>query len=348
MLKNNGASEFDDIISYCMIIIRGNKKMNKNKIEISIIIPAYNEEENIPLLYAQLKESLLRLNKICEIIFVDDGSVDKTFFVLSEIAKTDEQVKVIQFTRNFGQTAAVQAGIDEAQGSIIVLMDSDLQNDSSDIIRLINKLNEGYDIVSGWRKKRKDSLFTRKIPSWIANRLISLITGTHLHDYGCTLKAYQSVFIKDVKLYGEMHRFIPAYASWQGAKIGEIIVNHRARKYGVSKYKLARTFKVILDLITIKFLGSYLSKPIYIFGGIGMLLTVLGIGVGIITLIQKYFYGIWVHKNPLLLLAVFLFIIGTQFIMLGLLAEIIIRTYYAAKERKPYFIKEKINFKKKD
>lgn len=316
--------------------------------EVSVIIPVYNEEENISRLVTELLEVLNSLNKKFEIIFIDDGSSDSSFSRLSVFAAQHPFIKLIRFTRNFGQTAALAAGISQAGGDILILSDADLQNNPQDIPNLLTKLAEGYDVVSGWRKNRQDPFFKRRLPSQIANKVISWITGVHLHDYGCTLKAYRSEFLKNIKLYGEMHRFLPAYLAWLGAKIAEIEVRHRPRQWGKSKYGLERTFKIILDLMTVKFFGSFLSKPIYPFGGLGVILMGGGIVCGVITLIEKYAFGIWAHRNPLLLLAIFLFIVGLQFIMLGLLAEILIRTYYEAKGQPPYQIKETVNIKNTD
>lgn len=310
--------------------------------DLSIILPVYNEEENIQNLYAKIINALTKLDKSYEIIYVDDGSSDKSFEILAEIAKVNKRIKVIQFRKNFGQTAAISAGIEHSQGDILIPMDADLQNDPEDIHRLLEKIDEGYDVVSGWRKNRHDKLITRKIPSILANKLISWMTGVHLHDYGCTLKAYKREVIKDIKLYGEMHRFIPVYASWTGGKITEIVVTHHPRLHGKTKYGLSRTLKVILDLFTVKFFGSYATKPIYAFGGFGALLCLTGTIVGAVTLFQKYLYGTWVHKNPLLLLAVFLGILGMQLIMMGLLAEIIIRTYYESQNKPIYLVKKVI------
>lgn len=312
-------------------------------VDLSIILPVYNEEKSIPELHSKIINALSKLDKSYEIIYVDDGSSDATFEILSEISKTDEKVKVIQFRRNFGQTAAIAAGIKYSQGNILIPMDADLQNDPADIPKLLEKIDEGYDVVSGWRKKRKDKLITRRLPSFLANKLISWVTGVKLHDYGCTLKAYRREVVENINLYGEMHRFIPVYASWCGGKITEIVVTHHPRIYGKTKYGLSRTLKVILDLFTIKFFGSYSTKPIYVFGGFGILSCLCGIIVGAITLFQKYTYGVWIHKNPLLLLAVFLAIIGMQFIMMGLLAEIIIRTYHESQAKPIYLVKRLIN-----
>jgi len=311
--------------------------------DLSVILPVYNEEGNIQQLHDKIINALSKLDKSYEIIYIDDGSSDRSFDILSEIAKKDDKVKVIQFRRNFGQTAAIAAGIEHSQGDILIPMDADLQNDPEDIPKLLEKIEEGYDVVSGWRKNRKDRLITRKIPSILANKLISWVTGVHLHDYGCTLKAYKKDIIKDVKLYGEMHRFIPVYASWAGAKITEIEVRHHPRIYGKPKYGLIRIIKVLLDLFTVKFLAVYSTKPLYLFGGFGSGLCVSGVIFGAITLLQKYIEGVKAHRNPLLLLAVFLFILGVQLIMMGLLAELIIRTYHESQNKPVYLIKKTIN-----
>jgi len=306
--------------------------------KISIVVPVFNEEESIEALYPKLKESL---NKEDEIIFIDDGSTDRSFEVLRDIAK-DRTVKVIRLKRNFGQTAALAAGFSEAKGDIIIPMDADLQNDPKDIPGLLEKIGEGFDVVSGWRKKRKDSFFTRRLPSLLANRLISWITGIHLHDYGCTLKAYRKDILRDIKLYGEMHRFLPALCAISGAKIAEIEVSHHPRRYGRSKYGLFRTFKVFLDLLTVKFIGTYLTKPIYIFGGMGIFLNLFGLFLSVFVVIRRYlFSGEWI--SPMILLSFLCIILGFQFISLGLLAEIVIRIYYSAKNQPSYFIKERIN-----
>jgi len=312
-------------------------------IDLSIILPVYNEEENIHELHLEITNVMTKLGKSYEIIYVDDGSSDRSFEMIAEIAKIDEKVKVIQLRRNFGQTAAIAAGIEHSQGDILIPMDADLQNAPEDIPKLLEKIDEGYDVVSGWRRNRQDKLITRRIPSILANKLISWVTGVHLHDYGCTLKAYRKDIIKDIKLYGEMHRFIPVYTFWAGGKITEVIVTHHPRRYGKTKYGLSRTLKVILDLLTVKFFGSYATKPIYAFGGFGALLCLTGVIIAAVTIFQKYAYNVWVHKNPLLLLAVFLGILGVQLIMIGLLAEIIIRTYYESQAKPIYLVKKLIN-----
>lgn len=318
--------------------------MTVNAICYSVIVPVLNEEESLMQLCNELVNTMNILSKPYEIIFVDDGSRDGSFNILSKIANENGAVKVISLNRNYGQTAAIMAGIEHSKGKIIITMDADLQNNSIDIPRLIEKMEEGYDVVSGWRKRRKDPILTRRIPSMIANKIVSKVSRVHLHDFGCTLKAYKREFLKDVNLYGEMHRFIPIFVSWQGGRLAEIEVTHRERKYGRSKYGLSRTFKILLDLITIKFFGGYITKPIYFFGGSGFIFLLLGILFGIICLTQKVIWGFWIHKNPLILLAVFLFIVGVQMIFVGVLAELLIRMYHEFQNKSIYKTKEKVNF----
>lgn len=313
--------------------------------KLSIIVPVYNEEQNIEELYKELKVILGGLSINYEIITINDGSKDGSGQVLKKIATIDSNFKVIGFRKNFGQTAAISAGIDYANGEVLILMDSDLQNDPTDIPRFLKEIGRGYDVVSGWRKNRKDKFLTRKIPSWLANKLISFITKVNLHDYGCTMKAYKSEAIKDVRLYGEMHRFIPAYTSWHGAKIQEIIVNHRPRKYGKTKYGISRTFRVILDLLTVKFLTDYSTKPMHFFGRIGFWLFSFGFISGALALFLRFFKGITLIQTPLPLLTVLFVVVGVQFILMGLLAEILIRIYYESPKKPVYLIKKKINFK---
>jgi len=312
---------------------------------LSIIIPIYNEEKSILRLYQKLKKVLSNLNMQYEIIAVNDGSTDDSYKVLKEISQNDSNFKVIDFRKNFGQTAAISAGIDISKGEIIIPIDADLENKPEDIPNLLNKLNEGYDIVSGWRKDRwKESFFTRRLTSYIANWLISKIVGLKLHDYGCTMKAYKRDIIKDIKFYGDMHRFIPAYAMWYGAKITEIPVNYEPRQYGESKYGIARTFRVLLDILTVKFLTDYLNRPMHFFGRIGFWLFLFSFLSGFLALCLKLFFGTSLILTPLPLLTVFLIIIGIQFILMGLLAEILIRTYYESQNKSTYSIKNKINF----
>jgi len=312
--------------------------------KLSIIIPIYNEEKSIGYLHKELKQVLENLSLEYEIIAINDGSTDKSNQILKEIAKVDKGFKVISFKRNLGQTAAMSAGIDMSQGDILIPLDADLQNNPVDIPQFLEKINQGFDVVSGWRVNRQDKLWTRKIPSWMANYLISLITGVKLHDYGCTMKAYRKEVIKDIRLYGEMHRFMPAYTVWYGAKICEIPVNHRPRKYGQTKYSIFKIFRVILDLLTVKFLIDYSTKPMHFFGKIGYWLLVLSGLSGCYTLYLKIFKGIYFITTPLPLLTVFLILVGLQFILMGLLAEILTRTHYESQKKPIYLIKEKINF----
>ncbi len=310
---------------------------------ISVVIPAYNEEENIPILYEKLKKVLDNLGEDYEIIFVDDGSTDRTYEILKEIAQKDKKVKVIRFRRNFGQTAAMYAGFEHAKGDVIITMDADLQNDPEDIPRLLEKMKEGYDIVSGWRKDRKDPFFSRKLPSMIANWIISKVTGVHLHDYGCTLKAYRADIAKQYRLYGDMHRFLPALAKRFGAKITEIPVNHHPRLYGKSKYGIGRTIRVILDIFLVKFLNEYITRPLYVFGGIGLTLFGIGFLIELYLTVLKLFFGQDIGHRPLLILGVLLILSGIQLVSTGIIAELIVRTYYESKGEKPYIIQEKIN-----
>lgn len=310
----------------------------KNKVDYSIVIPVFNEKKSIKLLYSQLKKVLDKFTNSYEIIFIDDGSTDGSSLILENIHRQDKKIKIIRFRRNFGQTSALSAGFDYAQGELIITMDGDLQNDPRDIPRMLVKMAKGYDLVSGWRKKRNDPFLAKKVPSWLANHFISYFTGVSLHDYGCTLKIYKKDVVKNLHLYGEMHRFIPALASWRGASIAEVPVRHFPRRYGCSKYGLSRTIKVILDLVTVKFLISYQSKPIYVFGTVGVFLLFAGSLAAIVTLIEKFFSGVWVHRNPMALLMALFFITGIQFIMMGLLAEITIRTYHESQNKPTYFI----------
>ncbi len=323
------------------------KKKNGPGNTISIVLPVYNEEENVTLQYKNITENLDTTQLKYEIIFVDDGSSDRSVEILTEIAKKDRRVKIVQFRRNFGQTAAMAAGIDHSSGEIIIFMDSDLQNDAGDITRMVDKINEGYDVVSGWRKDRKDKLISRKIPSKIANWLISRVSGVPLHDLGCSLKAYRGEVLRQVKLYGEMHRFIPVHASWVGARIAELPVMHHARQFGKSKYGIKRTFKVILDLITVKFMGSFSTKPIYVFGGAGMVLFGLSILSGGSVIVMKFTHNLSMNRNPLLIFTVLLILMSFMFIMLGILAEILIRIYHESQAKTPYTVKTLVNISKK-
>lgn len=308
--------------------------------EMSVVIPVFNEERSITPLYHQILTSMERLGASFEIIFVDDGSTDNTFRILEDLHKKDNRLKVLRFRKNFGQTAALSAGFDYSKGDIIITLDGDLQNDPEDIPLLVDKLREGYDIVSGWRYKRKDPFLSRRLPSMIANKLISLITNVKLHDYGCSLKAFKGDVIKNIRLYGEMHRFIPAVASWIGVSVAEVKVNHRPREQGRSKYGISRTIKVILDLITVKFLLSYSTRPIQIFGLIGVLSGGLGAFIlGYLAYI-RLILNEPIGGRPLLLLGVLLFFIGIQFVTMGLLGEMMARTYHESQNKPIYVVKE--------
>lgn len=314
---------------------------------VSIVIPCYNEAETVPRLIAALDaaEGTLRgMGRETEMILVDDGSRDGSFAKLREAASTRPWMRLIRFRRNYGQTAAMAAGFKAARGEVIVPMDADLQNDPADIPRLLQKLDEGFDVVSGWRRDRQDKVATRKLPSWIANWVIGRVSGVKLHDYGCTLKAYKREFLEEVNLYGEMHRFIPIYAKWAGARVTEMVVTHHARREGKSKYGLMRTFKVLLDLITVKFLGDYSTKPLYFFGGLGFALCAAGILAAAYTLFQRFAEHAYVHRNPLFVVSVFLFMLGVQFVMMGLIAELQIRTYHESQAKTTYLIGETVNF----
>ena len=309
---------------------------------LSILIPVFNEEGNVSLLHDKLTTTLKKTGRLYEIIFIDDGSTDGTLEALLDISRMNPNLKVISFTRNFGQTAALSAGIDFSKGDIIIPMDGDLQNDPEDILNFLQKIEEGYDVVSGWRKSRKDPFLTRRLPSIIANRIISLIGGVHLHDYGCTLKAYRRDILKNIKLYGEMHRFIPIYAQWIGARVSEIPVRHFPRGSGFSKYGMSRVFKVILDLMVVKFLLSYSQKPIYVFGGMGLLMILGAFISGGYAIYLKLFKEVSFILTPLPLLSVLLLMLGFLSILMGFLAEILTRTYYESQGKPTYQIKETI------
>jgi glycosyltransferase involved in cell wall biosynthesis len=319
--------------------------------ELSLFLPVLDEEDNLRPMHAKIAAALDALGKTAEVIFVDDGSTDKSLEILKEIAAGDDRVRVISLRRNYGQTAAMSAGIDAAKGDILIPMDADLQNDPADIKRLLDKLDEGYDVVSGWRKNRQDKLISRKIPSQIANRIISWIGGVPLHDYGCSLKAYRRDVIQDVKLYGEMHRFIPIYASWAGARVAEIPVDHHARTMGKSKYGISRTIKVVFDLMTIKFMASYGTKPIYVFGTFGMLAFFASIFTGLYAIFLKFanYLGLPQYhadfvETPLPVMCIVMFAISIQFFLMGLLAELLVRTYHESQNKSIYAVRERIGF----
>ena len=308
--------------------------------DISVVVPVMDEEESLEEFYSSLKGVLDKLGKSYEIIFIDDGSEDGSFKILKNLAKKDRNILVIKFRTNFGQTAALSAGFKYAQGNIVITLDADLQNDPEDIPKLLKKIDEGYDVVSGWRRKRKDKLLTRRIPSFFANKVISRITGVHLHDYGCTLKAYRREVVENIDLYGQMHRFMPALARWVGASICEVAVRHCPRKYGRSKYGLSRTITVILDLITVRFLLSFSTKPIQIFGLLGIISGAIGFVIGIVLVIQRQLFLVPMGNRPMLFLAVLLIFVGMQFISIGLLGEMQVRTYHESQNKPTYVVKE--------
>jgi glycosyltransferase involved in cell wall biosynthesis len=310
------------------------------RVDISIVIPLLNEDESVDLLHASVAAVLDNMDRSAEVIYVDDGSTDGTFIRLKKIAEADERVRVIRLRRNFGQTAAFSAGFDFARGDVIITMDGDLQNDPADIPLLLQKMEEGYDVVSGWRKNRQDVYLTRRLPSQIANGLISRVTGVRLHDYGCSLKAYRREVVKNINLYGDMHRFIPALASWMGIQVAEIPVNHSARKYGRSKYGLGRTVKVVLDLMTVKFLLDYATRPIQIFGLMGLISLAIGVGTGLYLAFLRLVMSQPIGDRPLLLLAVLLVVIGVNLIIMGLLGELVVRTYHEAQGKPIYTIRQ--------
>jgi glycosyltransferase involved in cell wall biosynthesis len=312
--------------------------------EISLFLPVLNEEPNLRPLHVRIDEALAALGRSAEIIYVDDGSTDGSLAVLRELARLDPRVRVVALRRHYGQTAAMAAGIDAARGQILIPMDADLQNDPADLGRLLAKLDEGFDVVSGWRKERQDKMVTRKIPSAVANWIISVIGGVKLHDYGCSLKAYRREFLKQVKLYGEMHRFIPIYASWVGARVTEIPVRHHPRTMGKSKYGLSRTFKVMLDLMTIKFMASYHTKPIYVFGLFGFSSFLISLVAGAWAVLRKL-GGESFIRNPLLIIAIVMFAVGVQFILMGLLAEMLVRTYHESQAKPIYVVRERLGFR---
>ncbi len=319
------------------------EKVAGDQVELSVVIPLFNEQENVEPLYQGLKRVLEGLGKEYEIIIVDDGSTDGSFESLKRLAADDPSLKVIRLRRNFGQTAAFSAGFDQAEGDVVVTLDADLQNDPADIPLLLAKIEEGHDIVSGWRKSRQDSFLTRRFPSMVANSLISEVTGVRLHDYGCSLKAYRHEVVKNINLYGELHRFIPALASWMGVSVAEVPVTHRPRRFGKSKYGLSRTIRVILDLLTVRFLLSYSTRPIHILGSLGILASFLGAIIvtylGFVRLVLQRA----IADRPLLLLGILLLVVGVQLITMGLLGELIIRTYHESRDRPIYAVRETLN-----
>ena len=316
--------------------------MTEKTIKVSIVVPLYNEKENVSALLEAIAEGMGPVDYRWELILVDDGSTDGTVKILEEMQKGRPYMKVIEFRRNFGQTAAMAAGFNYAVGEVVVPMDGDLQNDPADIPRLVAKLEEGYDVVSGWRKKRKDKLFTRRIPSQIANKVIGWITQVKLHDYGCTMKAYRREVVHHLNLYGDMHRFLPALAHWSGAKVTEMEVNHRHRERGQTKYGLGRTLRVVLDLVTVKFLGTFSNRPLHFFGGIGLWSLLLSFLSGLVVVYMKFTsrsFQTPMNRNPLLILTVMLVLMGMQFLLMGLLAEMMCRTYHESQDKPTYVIR---------
>lgn len=312
--------------------------------KISVVTPVYNEAANIEAHYNELKKTLSQAGLVHEIIYVDDGSSDASLQILKEIARDNNNVKLISFRRNFGQTAAMSAGFDMSTGDVVIPIDADLQNDPKDIPRLLEKISEGYDVVSGWRKDRKDKFISRRLPSVIANAIISRMTNVHLHDYGCSLKAYRKEVVSHLNLYGELHRFVPALASLVGAKVVEIPVNHRSRMAGVSKYGIDRTLRVVLDLITVKFLLKYATRPMQLLGKWGVLSLLMAFFAASATIYMKFAEGFSMNRNPLLILTTLLVFVGIQFLGMGLLGELVTRTYYESQDKKVYNVKEMINF----
>jgi glycosyltransferase involved in cell wall biosynthesis len=309
--------------------------------KLSIVVPVYNEEQNLPELFDQILETMKNVAYDWDVTFVDDGSKDASAEVMKQLqARKPERVRNVIFRHNYGQTAAISAGIDHSDGDIVVLMDADLQNDPADIPLLLAELDKGYDVVSGWRKDRQDNTLTRTIPSRLANQLISSATGVRLHDYGCTLKAYRRDVLDNVNLYGEMHRFIPVYADDAGAKISEVVVHHHPRKHGKANYGLERTLKVVLDLVTVKFLMKYSKKPIYLFGGVGLGMMLIGLVLFVWLAIRRVITQIGVLTSPWFQIAVMLFLLGFIAILMGLIAELLMRTYFESQKKKTYTVRE--------
>ena len=313
------------------------------RVDLSVVIPVYNEAGNVENLHQEITRALAGLELAYEVIYVDDGSGDGTVELLEKIAAADPKAVVILLRRNFGQTAALSAGFDHCRGQLVVTMDGDLQNDPADIPKLLAKLNEGYDIAAGWRHDRRDPFLSRKLPSRLANGLISLTTKVKLHDYGCTLKAFRREVVDNIRLYGEMHRFIPAIASWMGVKIAEVPVNHRPRRAGRSKYGIGRTPRVLLDLLTVKFLLSYATRPIQIFGKWGLMAGGVGFLLALYYSVQRLFFDVPLANKPGLILAVLLILVGIQLISLGLLGEMQVRTYYETQKKTTYSVRKVIN-----
>jgi glycosyltransferase involved in cell wall biosynthesis len=312
------------------------------ELDVSIIVPVHNEEQSLSPLLEQLHLALRPTGRSYELIFVDDGSTDASHRVLTDAARDDSSLVVIRFRRNFGQTAALQAGIDASRGAKVVLIDADLQNDPSDIPTMLDKLEDGYDLVAGWRARRQDPWLNRRLPSVIANRLISVATGVRLHDYGCTLKAISGDVARKLRLYGEMHRFIPALASWIGVRVLEMPVKHHARRFGTSKYGISRTMRVVLDLITVRFMQSYLVRPMQVFGLAGLFFSLVGVAVCAWLAFEKLVHGVGLANRPLLLLGILLVMVGVQLLSLGLVADVVSRTYHESQNKRPYHIRDQL------
>ncbi len=312
--------------------------------KLSIVVPVYNEEKNLPELFEQIVAAMQPLKMDWDVTFVDDGSRDASVEVIRNLhAQAPEKVRIVVFRRNYGQTAAISAGIDESDGDVVILMDADLQNDPADIPLLLEELDKGFDVVSGWRKDRQDNQLTRNLPSHLANKLISSSTGVHLHDYGCTLKAYRRDILEAINLYGEMHRFIPVYAKEAGGKISEVVVRHHPRKHGKANYGLERTIKVVLDLFTVQFLMKFSQKPIYLFGGVGLGLMGISFAIFLFLAIRRIVAAVSVLGSPWFQISVMMFILGFLAVLLGLIAELVMRTYYESQDKKTYSIREVVD-----
>ncbi|NOZ01460.1 MAG: glycosyltransferase family 2 protein [Deltaproteobacteria bacterium] len=322
--------------------------MERHVPDISVVLPVFNEVDNLRDMYRETVKALEETGRSFEIIACDDGSTDGSMEILRELAAEDPRVKVVAFARNFGQTAALDAGFRTATGKVIVPMDADLQNDPADIPRLLKRLDEGFDVVSGWRLRRRDAFWTKTLPSRIANRLVSLVTGVKLHDYGCTLKVYRADILRDFRLYGEMHRLIPAYVKWAGGSVVEEPVNHRPRRAGRSKYTLTKSIRLILDLLTVRFLLSYSTKPLYFIGKYGLMACALGTLTLAWTIFKRLWWGLPLFTDPFFLISIFLFLTGFQFLLFGLLAEMSMRTYFEGQNKPPYLIKTTINLPESD
>lgn len=309
-------------------------------LDLSVVVPVYNEADNLEALHAEINQALDRLGRSYEVVYIDDGSTDRSFAVLAEMQHRDAHVVVVRFPRNYGQTAALAAGFDHANGAVLVALDADGQNDPADIPAMLAKLDEGYDVVAGWRLPRQDPLLSRRLPSVVANAIIGLITGVRMHDYGCTLKVMRHDVVRGLRLYGEMHRFIPALADDLGARIAEVQVHHRPRRAGVSKYGISRTIRVLLDLITVKFLSSYSTRPIQVFGGIGLACGIVGLLITGVLGFERLVFGVPLAQRPLVWLGILLTLMGLQFITMGLLGELLVRTYHESQNKPVYRVAE--------